>query len=154
MREAIRMPGRVCGRQESTPRVTYERDAVVPEVPPQRIEILDLGVDRDVLGRDAGGGSPPAALIVIDQPRIARQSVHLGQEIEMVEVGAAVEEEERSALAYLAYEEASPGNRNVALAHAARHSNPRSFQAARLTLMSALSPAASRSLSTRSNVTF
>src|SRR5262245_19105658 len=124
MRDAMRMPGRVLGRQNATPLVAHERDLFEPKVPSKSVEILDLGVDRNVFGGDASGGPPAASLVVVDQPDAARQSVHLGQKIEMVEVGAAVEDEERGTRAHLPYEETGAGNRHLALAGTASHCAP------------------------------
>jgi hypothetical protein len=52
------MSDRVLGRQNATPRVANDRDAFEPKVTSECIEILDLGVDRNVVGDDAGGGPP------------------------------------------------------------------------------------------------
>jgi hypothetical protein len=69
---------------------------------PQEVQVVYLGLDGDVLGPDAIGGSPATALVVVDEPEPLGQPVELGQQVVVAEVRSAVQHDDRRARADLA----------------------------------------------------
>ena len=71
----------------------------MPTIPvesvPHFIEIIDVGCKRNVLGHHLVRGSPTSPLVVVDEPECICQSIQIGQEIPMIEIRTAVEDDER-----------------------------------------------------------
>ncbi len=75
------------------------------EVLPHFFQIRHLRFDRDVFGLHTGRRFSPAPLVVVDQPVPVREPIHLRQEVRVIEIGAAVQDDHRPALTDLAREE-------------------------------------------------
>jgi hypothetical protein len=85
-------------------------------MPSHPIDIIDFGIDAHVFRSDAFRRSAASPLIVIDQTSVARQAIHLGQEISMIEVGSSMQHQHRHARAHLAKIQARARHGDVALA--------------------------------------
>jgi len=96
------MAAGVLHRQHCAPAVPEDRHRLQPEMTPHVIQVVHFGLDGDVLGSDAVGRSPATALVVIDDPESLGQTVELGQQIVVVEVGPAMQHDDRRALANIA----------------------------------------------------
>ncbi len=66
------------------------------------VQIADLACERDVLGLHAICGSPASPLVVVNEVVRIGQTIELGQEIAMVEIGAAMQDNDWLPLADLA----------------------------------------------------
>ncbi len=121
--EMTGVSGCVLHGQERAPGVTQYRDGVEPEVPPQPVQIVDLGFNADGLGKDVRGGLAASSLVVVDQPKRTRQPIELGQQVVMVEVGSAVQNDEGSTGADFPEKELRTRNGEVTLAHVRRAAN-------------------------------
>src|SRR5262245_43267138 len=71
---------------------------VRPKVLPHRVEVVEVGRERNVLGPDVLGGSPARALIVVDEAELILELIQLRQEVTVVEIGPAVEDDDRPSL--------------------------------------------------------
>ena len=69
------------------------------------IEVVDLGPERDVLGADALGRTAAAALVVVNEAERVGEPVELGHEVGVVEVGPAVDDDDRRAGAHISAEQ-------------------------------------------------
>ena len=66
-------------------------DPLEPEVMADRVEVVDVVVDPDARRIDASARLSAAALVVVDEPVTIRQPVHVGQQVAVIEVRAAVQ---------------------------------------------------------------
>ena len=80
--------------ENRAPGVPQQRRRFQLKVLPHLVEIVDVGRERDVLGVNLIRRSPTSPLIVVDEPERIRQSIQVGQEIAVVEIGSAVEDDE------------------------------------------------------------
>jgi hypothetical protein len=64
---------------------------------PQRVQIMDLGRESDVLGADLAKGRPTTALRVVDEAARVRKAIEIGQEVLVIEVGSTVNHHDRRA---------------------------------------------------------
>ena len=71
-----------------------DRDRAEPEVLPHRVRIGDVGFDADVFGPDALCGATASSLVVVDEAVGFGQTIELGEEIAVLEVGPAMEDED------------------------------------------------------------
>jgi hypothetical protein len=62
---------------------------------PDSVEIIGLGLNVDILWDDCARGFATPSLIVVDQPKGARQAIHFWKQIVVVEIWSAMEDEER-----------------------------------------------------------
>jgi hypothetical protein len=72
---------------------------VEAEITPYSVEVVDLGLDIDGFGKHAPGRLPTPSLIIIDQAKCARQSIKLRQQIVVVEIRSAVQDDKRGSVA-------------------------------------------------------
>ena len=61
---------------------------------PHLVEIVDVGCERYVLGLHMISRSPTSPLVVVDEAECIRQSIEVGQEIAVIEIGPAVEDDD------------------------------------------------------------
>lgn len=101
-----------------------QRDPIEAVIPPQPLEILDLGRHRDRLGLGASLGSPPAPLVVVEEAERAGENVQLGEQVAVVEVGTAMEDDHRRPVADLAMEQTPVAQRHAAFAGRRRIDDP------------------------------
>jgi hypothetical protein len=66
---------------------------------PQSIQVVDLGFNVDSLDGEPAGRLARPSLIVIDQAKYARQSIQFGQQTVVVEIGSAMQDNERPSVA-------------------------------------------------------
>ena len=118
VRDPIRVASCVLQGHETAPRMAEYCNLIEAEVLPQPVDVIDLGFDGDGLGRDARGRLATATLIVIDQAEFARKPVQVRQEIVVIEVGSAVENDEGRSIADFAEIELRTWNREVSFVHA------------------------------------
>ena len=72
------------------------------EVLTHRVEIVDIRCEADVIWSDVLRGFPATALVVVDQPVTVRQAIEIRQEVRVIEVGSAVEDDDGLSVADLA----------------------------------------------------
>ena len=86
------------------------------KVLPHLVEIVDVGCERDFLGQHLIRGSPTSPLVVVDEAECIRQSIQVGQEIAMVEIRPAVEDDDGLPLPDFSRIERRLPDRNTAFA--------------------------------------
>ena len=89
---AARLPPRQSLR---APGVPEQGRRVSSKVLPHLVEVIHLGTERSVLWAHMIRGASPPPLIVVDEAERIFQSIQVGQEIAAVEVGPAVEDDDR-----------------------------------------------------------
>jgi hypothetical protein len=78
--------------------VPEQRRGVQAKVVPHAIDVFDIGDERHVLGPNACRGAPPPALIVVDEAECVGESIQIGQEIAVVEIGTPMKDDDRRSL--------------------------------------------------------
>jgi hypothetical protein len=68
------------------------------KVLPHAVEVGEVGGEGDIRGLHVSGGAAPPALVVVDETVGIREAVEFRQEIAMVEIGSAVEDDNSRAL--------------------------------------------------------
>ena len=81
---------------------------------PHHIEIVHFGGDRDFLRQHLICGSATPPLVVLDEAEGVRQSIQIGQEVAVIEIRAAVEDDDGLPLADIPTIERCPTHRNTA----------------------------------------
>ncbi len=89
-----RVPQRVLEGQDGAPGVPEQHRGVQPVELPHLVEVIEVQCERDVLRPHPVRGVPAAPLVVVDQPESVGQSIQLGQEIAVVEVGPTVQDDD------------------------------------------------------------
>ena len=74
-------------------------DGTEAEELPQSVEVVDLRFDGDGLGSHPRGRLAAPSLIVIDQAKCARQAIQVWQQIVVVEIWPAVDDDEGTSVA-------------------------------------------------------
>ena len=108
----------VLHRQQTAPRMSEQRRRFEPEALTDAIEIVGLGRHRDVFGLLPRERSAAATLVVVHEMERFGQPIHLGQQVLVVEVGAAVQNHDRDAVADVADVQARCTGSHEALAAA------------------------------------
>ena len=128
MGDPIRVACCVFQGHETAPRMTEYCNLIEAEVLPQSVDVVDLGSDGDGLGRDARGRLATPTLIVIDQAECPCKPIQVRQEIVVIEIGSAVENDEGTSIADFPEIEFRTLNREVSFAHARSNAQSRNFQ--------------------------
>jgi hypothetical protein len=79
--------------EDRAPGMAEQRWRLERIVLPHLVEVIDVGRDRHVLRPNAFRGSPAPPLIVVDELEPVLQLIQVGQEIAVVEIGPAVEDD-------------------------------------------------------------
>ena len=110
---------RVLHREQRAPGVAEDGDRLEPEGLADRVEIVDLTREVDLVRRSAGERSTAAALVVVHEAERVGQAIHVGEQVLVVEVRSSVQDDDGRAVADLA--DVQPRRRlgEVALACAA-----------------------------------
>jgi hypothetical protein len=116
VRHAFGVSKRVLQSKNRAPGVPEQGWQFQVEVLPHHIEIVDFGCERDFLGQHLICGSAPSPLVVVDEPKGIRQSIQVGQEIAVIKIRPAVEDDNGLPLPDLPIIERCLTHRNTAFA--------------------------------------
>ena len=105
VRDPTRMADRVLHREYASPGVSEHGDRLQAEVAPHSVEVVDLRPNRDIVGLHAVRRPAATALVVVDEAERVCEPVELREEVGVVEVGPAVDDDDRRAVADVAAEQ-------------------------------------------------
>jgi hypothetical protein len=89
---------------------------VEPKVLPHLVKVVQVRRERNVLWPNVLRGSPAPALIVVDKAKLIFELIQIGQEVTMVEIGPAVQDDDRLSSANRSDVERCAANQDAALA--------------------------------------
>jgi hypothetical protein len=99
VRYALRIPKRIFKGKHSAPGVPQQYHRVEVKILPNLLQICDVGCERDVFRVHTIGRSATPALVVVDEMERIGEAVQLGQQIAVVEIGPAMQDDDRLASA-------------------------------------------------------
>jgi hypothetical protein len=93
--------------------VPQHRNRFEPEVLPQAVKVFDVRLDSDIFWLYIVRRLAPPSLVVVDEPVRIGQAIHIGEQIAMVKIGPAVEDDDRLSLSDLAIIQPGISSREV-----------------------------------------
>src|SRR5215203_6048879 len=110
MRDAIGMADRVLHSQQAAPGVAQDRYGFEAEAATHSLEVRDLRLDADLSPVDPVARPAATSLVVVHEPKRVREPVELRTQVVVVEVRAAMEDDDgRSAAERSAVQTSAPG---------------------------------------------